>query len=229
LEEYTTTVKDAEIERQIQANANDVCLKQSAIKNLEMLIREYQLEQEQIQNAAALFGLFLKKHSITPYNDATLAYLDILIQDEQAKIDAALSSNIPVEANKKRLSALTEDKRRHIELVDVLTQSMKSNANFKVLDEAGVDHVVRGLYNLKHFGKNLQSVKHTIASAHRATYRERPYRIQRVYNYVQSQDRGPAWHPAGGTQTRHTLTSSTHHDSHRLSQLTQSLKRGLGF
>ncbi|KAF5606328.1 P-loop containing protein [Fusarium subglutinans] len=33
----------------------------------------------QIEEAAIQFGFFLKRHSITPYNDATIDYLDILI------------------------------------------------------------------------------------------------------------------------------------------------------
>jgi hypothetical protein len=68
----------------------------------------------------------------------------------------------------------------------ILTVNMNNNANFKPLDEAGVSQLVKQLYSLKHFGKNLQNVENITAQAHQATYRERPHRLPRNQNNVKS-------------------------------------------
>ncbi|KAF8850415.1 hypothetical protein BDZ45DRAFT_731598 [Acephala macrosclerotiorum] len=169
LEEYMATVMDTEVERQLAMNANDVMLRQTAVRELNERLKEYRSEHGQIQEAAAKFGLFLKKYSITPYNDATLAYIDVLIRDEEEKIQAG--------GNDVRLHALQEDRTQHMELVEVLTKNMGNDSDLHDLNEKHVEQLVTDLYGLKHFGENLKTVKTTISSAHQATYREKPYRI----------------------------------------------------
>jgi len=171
LEEYTAEVTDTRVEQELRANADDVTLREAAISDLRKLITEYKAEHAQIQEAAARFGLFLKKHSITPYNDATLAYLDMLIRDEEEKARAG--------GNRKRLDDLLEDRRRHVELVDVLARNMDNayDARFHALNEGGVARVVEDLYRLKHFGENLKTIKNSISEAHLTTNRERPFRV----------------------------------------------------
>jgi GTPase SAR1 family protein len=176
LEEYTTTKTDESIKIQLQANASDTTLRQTALQETQQLIREYNHEHAQVQNAAAQFGIYLKKNSITAYNDATLEYLDMLIKQEQEKIE--------VGGNRIKLDALVEDRSRHEELIAVLTAGMNQPAgtkgSYKALDEAGVDAVVRRLYGLKHFGDQLKNVQNVITSAHEATYRERSYRVNHL-------------------------------------------------
>jgi len=74
-------VTDAEAAQRFQQHSSDMMVRQTAITSRDALVVEYQAEHTRIQEAAARFGLFLKKHSITPYNDATEAYLDMLIQE----------------------------------------------------------------------------------------------------------------------------------------------------
>ncbi|KAI0007497.1 hypothetical protein F4779DRAFT_619485 [Xylariaceae sp. FL0662B] len=171
LEEYMATVTDTEIERQLQENSNDVMLRETAIKDMHSLIAEYKVEHDIIQQAAAKFGIFLKKYSITPYNDATLEYLEMLIRDEETKVQ--------VGGSRKRLQALLEDRRKHEELVELLTRNMDNKflSEYQVLNEAGVERLVDQLYKLKHFGENLLAVKDAISTAHKATNRERPHRV----------------------------------------------------
>ena len=91
---------------------------------------------------------------------------------------------------------------------------METNANIKPLDEAGVARLVGELYKLKHFGKNLKSVKNVIARAHQATYRERPFRVQRfTASYSRSFFHGaltpqPMYHQ-GGIPHRHSHGPTT--------------------
>ena len=172
-EEFTATVTDARIEKDLAANATDSTLRQKGVQEAQQLIHEYQYEHAQVQNAAAQFGLYLKKHSITAYNDVTLDYLDMLINQEKEKIE--------VGGGRERLKTLQMDRSRHEELVAALTarmhQSVGSVSGYTVLDEAGVDAVVRQLYSLKHFGATLKTVQTAISAAHAATYRERPYHV----------------------------------------------------
>jgi hypothetical protein len=78
---------------------------------------------------------------------------------------------------------------------------MNSNTAWNDLNDGGVDRMVQGLYNLKHFGENLKNLKHGITTALQATYRERPYTVKRKIpkKLVQVAQRPPAQvehHPA---------------------------------
>ncbi|OTA94947.1 hypothetical protein M434DRAFT_394164 [Hypoxylon sp. CO27-5] len=182
LKERKVMVTDTAVRQQLQTHADDVSLREAAIHDLDGRISEYQDEHGEIQKAAAMFGLFLKKYSITPYNDATLEYLDMLIKDEKGKIHAANQQGMSASGNQKRLKAIESDRQRHVELVKALTTTMDDDTNSSqqpILDPAGADHLVKKLYGLKHFGHNLETVKNTIALANEATYRERPYRVKR--------------------------------------------------
>lgn len=195
-EEFTTTLTDTTIEKDLAANANDTTLRQKGVQEAQQLIREYEQEHAQVQSAAAQFGLYLKKNSITAYNDVTLDYLDMLIKQEQEKIS--------VGGDRTRMDALLMDRKRHEELVAALTARMQqrkgSSGSYTVLDEAGVDVVVRRLYGLKHFGAQLKTVKNTISSAHKATYRERPYRV-RSHQHRASTRRSAAGGGGGGVMS----------------------------
>ncbi|KAM5350227.1 hypothetical protein ACJ41O_006732 [Fusarium nematophilum] len=180
LKEARVQVKNTAVEQQLRANVNDVTLRESGIKHIEQLQEEYKQEHRVIQEAAARFGLFLKKYAMTPINDATVDYINMLIRDEEAKIAAGRQIGTAVDLNVKKLKALEEDKQAHIELVDTLTRNLRAprRSTDQLLSETGVADLVTRLYKLKHFGNNLRNVKNTITSAQKATYRERPYRVQ---------------------------------------------------
>jgi GTPase SAR1 family protein len=167
----TVTVIDSRIEQQLNNHADDITLKQTAISLHNKRVTEYKQEQETIRDTAAKFCIFLKNNSLVPYNDALIAYLDFLIKEEQAKVQAG--------GNNKRLLSLTEERHKHQEAIELITRNMTSNATWNDLSEGAVDRMVQGLYSLKHFGKNLQELKQGITTAHQATYRERPYTVKR--------------------------------------------------
>jgi len=76
-------------------------------------------------------------HPYTPYNDATLEYLDFLIKEERVKVQAAEAKGILAKTNVKRLEALEEDRRKHEELIKVLTSHLNSNDTSYDLTEEG--------------------------------------------------------------------------------------------
>ncbi|TFA98453.1 hypothetical protein CCMA1212_009627 [Trichoderma ghanense] len=178
--ETKVQVVDKEIERQLRANADDVTLRQLAITRLDRDIGEFNNELDEIRRASARFCLFLRENAITIINDATLDYLDMLIQDEQGVIEAGRQRGFPVASNKRRLQALKDDRQIHLELVETFKQNMAHPTcpEDMLLDERGVDALVKKLYELKHFGANLEHIKYVIDSSIEETYRERPYRVR---------------------------------------------------
>ena len=206
LEKYKKRIKDVTVEQQIKNHASEITMKEAAIKDRMTLMNEWRKEHEQIQEAAAKFGLWMKKNSILPWNDATLAYLDILIEAEEAKVDAGGTNN------KKVLAALQEDKNKHIELVAVLTESMKDSGVAQPIDQSGIQRMVQSLYNLKHFGKNLEELKIDITKAHEMTNRELPHRVKNKYMSRNGYSRSSA----NGNQHAQSYSSalSTHSNGH---------------
>lgn len=163
-------VTDTEAQRLYDENASDIVVKKAALEESSARINVYRGEHSQIQRAAARFCIFLKKHSITPYNDATLEYLDMLIDEEKQK---ALVSR-----DKTKLEDLQASYASHVELVNALERGMADDENAAgSLDEAGVGALVDDLYNLPHFGSMLQNVKEDASAAFEATYRERPFKV----------------------------------------------------
>lgn len=171
LEDETVTVIDTAIEQKLKTHANDVTLRETALTQHEQRIAEYKQEREIIRDAAAKFGVFLRKFSLAPYNDALIAYLDYLIKEEQLKVQAG--------GNDKRLRSLNEERHKHTEAIEVITRNMNSKANWDDLREGAIDRMVQQLYKLKHFGTTLKNMKQSIATAHQATYREIPYTVRR--------------------------------------------------
>jgi hypothetical protein len=189
LKEHRVTVTDSTIEHQLRDHATDMTLRTTAITKLHRTVDEYQREHDTIRDAAVKFGVFLKKQSITPINDATEAYLLYLIKAERDKVD--------VGGNTTKLNALEADLRRHKEAIAVRTSSINSKsptarsgtAVDDDMTEDGVQRLVRKLYSLKHFGKNLQSLQHGTTLAHEATNREKPLMVKR--NPVNASGRKP--------------------------------------
>ncbi|KAJ2897397.1 hypothetical protein MKZ38_004698 [Zalerion maritima] len=180
LEEYIATVQDEGIQKQIVTNADNVTLVQAHISRLNTLRKEYEEERNQIRDAMAQFAVFLKQHSIIPtgFNDATKDYLDMLIRDCESKMAAAQDARVPYNDEEKRMNVLKDDRKRHVELVETLTEAARmSRRDNRILDKVGVERKVQQLYNLPHFGEGLKQVKNTIMGAHQVTYRERPFRV----------------------------------------------------
>ncbi|KAM0511189.1 hypothetical protein ACHAPE_010140 [Trichoderma viride] len=215
LSEVKAQVIDSEIESQLKANADDVTLRQMGIALLDQNIKEYNEELNEIRRAAARFCLFLRKNSITVINDATLDYLDMLIQDEKAVIETAKQRGFSTSANQKRLEALQGDRHIHIQLVEMFNQNMNEPTcpDDMLLDEQGLDALVKKLYNLKHCGENLEHIKYVIASSLEETSRERPFRVQtssRSKYRARGNGKRNSGHKAEESQQSQPSSSSTH-------------------
>lgn len=170
LKEETQTVKDDSIDVAMRKQENAITLKQRAIENMAKAISEFEQEHRAIQTAAARFSLFLKKHSITYYNDATIEYLDHLIKQELEKVQAGGSSA--------RLKDLERYKMEYAQQVEIFAFNLQAGKGEKLLDADGVQREVQKLYALKHYGKNLRRMRALVEETHDATFREKPYQVK---------------------------------------------------
>ncbi|KAI1496342.1 hypothetical protein F5X99DRAFT_75594 [Biscogniauxia marginata] len=161
--------RDETVDRDLIRNATDIQLKEEAIQMKVTAIEEFQLEYRQVQEAAIQFGFFLKRHAITPYNDATIEYVDMLLDQERVKIHSG--------GSKKRLINLEKYKAEHLQRVDALKKAMEEGDSSKLLDDGGIQQLVEGLYGLPHFGKDLRDIVKNQEKAAEATYRERTYNV----------------------------------------------------
>lgn len=176
--EVKERVRDEEIKRMIDNNDDEIDVRQKATIKATQLRDEYREELRKMQEARALFVVFLTKNAMAPINDTTVEYLDMLIQDELTNIEASKKFGLSVDKNKEKLKALRKDRQAHLELVEAFQEN---NYEFqdRHLTKQGIQDLVKSLYNLKHFGKDLKSLESTITSSHKATLRERPFRVSR--------------------------------------------------
>ncbi|EXJ74841.1 uncharacterized protein A1O5_01537 [Cladophialophora psammophila CBS 110553] len=173
--ETTKTIKDPKVEMLLQENAKVTTVIEAAIKAKEDTIAEFRHEHKEIQKAAVQFSLWLKHHSITPYNDATLEYLDHLIKEEKSKV--------AIGGKRQRLDAFEQYRREYKELVNLFESNFDKGRNEELLDAKGVDKLVKQLYSLKHYGADLRKLRDAVVIAHAASIRERPYHVNARRGY----------------------------------------------
>ncbi|PNP55891.1 hypothetical protein FNYG_15420 [Fusarium nygamai] len=164
LTESKVRVKDKDVERRLRDNASDVALRQEGIERVRQLEKEYRSEQKQLRKATAQFVAYLREHSANAFNDATEKYYDQLIKVETGKIQFGKDNRINVDANKRKLKGLTDDRDKHLELVKTIQENMHAPRDQAeaLLTQDGVEQLIRDLYNLKHFGKSLRSLRDDI-------------------------------------------------------------------
>ncbi|KAH7176743.1 hypothetical protein EDB81DRAFT_49645 [Dactylonectria macrodidyma] len=161
--------RDAATDRDLIKNADNIQLREEAIRMKKEAIEEFKLEHRQVQEAAIQFGFFLKRHAITPYNDATVEYIDMLIDQERRKMKVGGSDQ--------RHSKLEKEKADYLQRVEVLEKAMKQGDESKLLDDTGVAQLVDSLYGLPRFGDDLRNIVKIQESAAESTYRERSYNV----------------------------------------------------
>ncbi|CAJ2504651.1 Uu.00g120450.m01.CDS01 [Anthostomella pinea] len=174
--EEVVQATDQDVQQKIDASQSDIHLRESGINSLETQIKEIEAELGQVREAACQFGLFLKNHSITPYNDAMIAYLDEMIKEERQVVQHAHTRKLAVPENEQRLANLEESKRAYQERINILETHMKADNNVRLLDEQGVDDLVNKLYNLKYWGKTLQGMRAMLDWSKTNGHREHQHR-----------------------------------------------------
>ncbi|KAL0472526.1 hypothetical protein QR685DRAFT_586599 [Neurospora intermedia] len=166
----TYKFQDKTVANDLLKRGTELELKQKAIDIKKKAIEEYKLEYAQVQEATIQFGFFLKRHAIEPYNDATVEYVDHLINQERLKIDSG--------GRKDALENLEKYKAEHLEKVEALSKAIASgDTDYQLLDDQGVRDQVDRLYSLPHFGEDLQRIVKVNEKAVEASFREKSYNI----------------------------------------------------
>ncbi|KAI6082743.1 hypothetical protein F4821DRAFT_281491 [Hypoxylon rubiginosum] len=170
--EKVTQVIDQEVKAKLTSHKSTIQIKKEGIRSRETRIRGFKAELEEIRNAAAHFGLFLKKHSIVAYNDAMVRYLDELIKEERQTIASYNSVGEPVEKNEARLEDLEKSRKGYQERINVIEEQIEFSGDATLLDEQGVEDMVTKLYSLPTWGKNIQSIRSAVEWSKAADFHE---------------------------------------------------------
>lgn len=124
--------------------------KEEFIRLLEVQIDELKKEKKYIYESACFFGVFLKNNAMIPYNDAFGEYIDMLIQDEEAKEKEI--------RDPEKIKKFVKEKQAYEEKKKLLIETMASRSE----GESGNLHIEQiyarkeKLCSLKHNGKMLK-------------------------------------------------------------------------
>ncbi|KAK0641353.1 hypothetical protein B0T16DRAFT_419696 [Cercophora newfieldiana] len=161
--------QDAAVNERMVRNGTNIELQREAIRIKSTAIAEFKLEYSQVQDAAIQFGFFLKRHAIEPYNDATVEYVDHLIDVERLKVNSG--------GKKETLKMLEKYKAEHLQKVAAITKAMDRGDDDLVLDDRGVLQLITSLYGLPHFGEDLERIVKVNEMASDAVFREKTYNV----------------------------------------------------
>ncbi|KAI4865702.1 hypothetical protein F4820DRAFT_419342 [Hypoxylon rubiginosum] len=170
--EKVTQVTDSEVQAKIDGQVSTIQIREQGVRSRRAKIAGFEAELEKIRNAAARFGLFLKKNSIVPYNDAMIRYLDELVKDERQTIAFHRAENTTTEKNEARLQDLEKSRRQYQERIKMLEEQVEGSDDATLLDEQGVEELVKELYALPTWGQNLQVMQNAIEWSKAAEFHE---------------------------------------------------------
>ncbi|KAI0477154.1 hypothetical protein GGR56DRAFT_691443 [Xylariaceae sp. FL0804] len=174
-EEIVTKAVDPEIVKKVAQNQSIMTIKKEAITLHQARIQAYESELQQIRDAAAHFGLFLRHNSITPYNDAMIDYLKELIKEEKQSVAFLMSSsNNPCKENEQRLADLEKNLQEYQQRIKVLSDQVNNSSGSSALPtEEGIEELMQKLFNLQHWGDSLRKVRETVEWARASDFQEK--------------------------------------------------------
>ncbi|KAH9408546.1 hypothetical protein TYRP_023743, partial [Tyrophagus putrescentiae] len=138
------------------SNKQNFQLSASIISELEELIAEYKKEINVIQKAAACFGYLLKMHSNSSFNQVIEPYLELLIAEEQLKINKVENYST------KTFEMLVDLQTNHSEQVEMVAESVKTGNNN--LDFCNITDIAEKLCGLKHYGEQFLNLVQKFAA-----------------------------------------------------------------
>ena len=185
LENKLTTEKDPTVEKSLKDHESEIQVKEAAIKVLARKLVEAREELKELEDAAAQFGLFLKMNSITAYNDEMIAYLDEQIKEAKQTLNETRTS-------KDRLSGLERTRKEYQQHIRILEKEMQAGQTRKPLDERDIEVLVKKLYKLKNWGKNLKDIQMAAENYGNSTYHERLFRAPRHWHAAHNAHSAPS-------------------------------------
>lgn len=165
----------------LESNATLRQKQETVIASKRRFVQELECELKMIREAAAQFSVFSTKNAIVPINDATLAYLDEQIKQEQGKIQAG--------GSKDKSLRLKEFRQQYEQEVAILEDFQKKGENHRLLDQAGVEEMVQKLCTLKHYGGQFRQVRENVDVSQVAPSRERSHYISAKEHWTEGTPR----------------------------------------
>ena len=178
-------VIDKDKQKLLNENQNSKAVLDNFIRRLETYIEELKNEQAVITNICAQFGCYLKKNSITPFNDAVDSHLDMLIWQEEGKCP-------PNQSAIKNLEGMKE-KYQQDKMVLCRAMEQPDSSNIQYISEPGqVDELQQRLFDLKHNGQSLREIFEANRRARDERYNDLaiepiqliPRPVRGMYNYL---------------------------------------------
>ena len=180
------TIKSKDAEARLNAANSDMEKKKIAIDDKKAFIAAIKAERDEIDRAVIRFCIFLKKNSISPYNDATLDYLAFMIREERGKV--------AVGGDATKLEDLERYRDQYQEKAKILNTRMQKCDDSVLLSEQEVYAEVKKLYSLKYYGQQLSQIKSIINSAHSDTFREESHSIRvKAKRWTATSTLGSGW------------------------------------
>jgi GTPase SAR1 family protein len=167
LRERTMEIDNPETVEKLKRHATKREEKETSIAARRELIEELELELDKVRVAAAQFSIFLKRNAIMPYNDATIDYLDRLIEQERGIVNSGGSRD--------NLNVLEQYRKQYEQEVQTLDKYFKKGEESRLLDQAGIEDCVRKLHSLKRYGESLRNAGKVVFASQAAVHREKPY------------------------------------------------------
>ncbi|KAJ2903512.1 hypothetical protein MKZ38_009734 [Zalerion maritima] len=134
----TTEEKDDDVEKRLQEHQTESQSLEQVTGPILERIEEAKKEEQALRDASARFSLFLKRNCITVYNDQMVAYMDQLIREEHANVDAATAEAAETKAGpgngdgvekidvaKGRLEDLRKHREEYMERVEILRKGLE--------------------------------------------------------------------------------------------------------
>ncbi|KXX76913.1 Neoverrucotoxin subunit beta [Madurella mycetomatis] len=171
LREMTVVEGAEEVAKRLQDSRDTIKPVRELVEEKTRRIEQFKAEQRLIQEACSQFSFFMKENSITPYNDATAAFLREQINEEKRKMN-------PSSGETERLRRLQESLRQHEKMVGDLKRSLERGEGNEILEENGIEKWLKTLYDLPNFGRDLQKIKEVVDRTREATFREKPHAIR---------------------------------------------------
>ncbi|KAI7976285.1 hypothetical protein EIK77_010758 [Talaromyces pinophilus] len=168
--EIPRIIEDPDIKKALEENENEIEIKMKGIKSKEKIVADLKDMSNKIKDAAARFSVFLKNHSITPYNDATLEYLDQLIKQERGKVS--------VGGSRENLDFLEQYRAEYEERIQVLEENLSLGNVHEELDQKGAELLIHELYSLPYCGQLLKTNSKVMQQPHRIERREMIYHVK---------------------------------------------------
>ncbi|GBG82394.1 hypothetical protein CBR_g34770 [Chara braunii] len=159
--------RDDKIDMRIQTEEQARAELKRIVEEMKTRQEKMRAEQKAIYKTSASFAMFLKHNAISPYNDATLEYLNHLIEEER-NLRAAGANNTKILQGLERLRADYEEE------VKILMAAMRGNESGRGHAEdsgavASVEDIhksIQSLYDLELYGGKIRQAMEEIQKAH---------------------------------------------------------------